>query len=97
MHARRNFGLDVARSLAISMVFVSHGISSLDVLGVGVDLFFVLSGFLIGRIYLRAQADAHERPGSYTLWKFWSARWFRTLPPYLAALAFFAVADPSSA
>ncbi len=94
MQTRRNFGLDLARSLAIAMVFLSHGVSSLDVLGVGVDLFFVLSGFLIGRIYLRAQADAHERPGSFTLWKFWSARWFRTLPPYLAALALFAVTQP---
>ena len=89
MSAQRNFGLDLLRALAISMVFLSHGVTALETLGVGVDLFFVLSGFLIGRIYLRAQADAHEPRGSFTLWSFWSARWFRTLPPYFAALALF--------
>ncbi len=94
MPAKRNFGLDLARAIAITMVFLSHGVSALDSLGVGVDLFFVLSGFLIGRIYLRSQADAHDVPGTFTLWGFWSARWFRTLPPYLAALALFALAEP---
>ena len=93
MHAHRNFGLDVARALAITMVFLSHGVTAFDTLGVGVDLFFLLSGFLIGRIYLRSQADAHDQPGTFTLWSFWSARWFRTLPPYLAALALFALAE----
>ena len=93
MHAQRNFGLDLARALAITMVFLSHGVTTLDTLGVGVDLFFLLSGFLIGRIYLRAQEDAHEPSGTFTLWSFWSARWFRTLPPYLAALALFALAE----
>jgi len=94
MHPQRNFGLDLARALAIAMVFLSHGVSALDTLGVGVDLFFLLSGFLIGRIYLRAQTDAHEASGTFTLWSFWSARWFRTLPPYLAALGLFALAEP---
>jgi peptidoglycan/LPS O-acetylase OafA/YrhL len=94
MHAKRNFGLDLARALAITMVFLSHGVTALDTLGVGVDLFFLLSGFLIGRIYLRAQQDAHDRPGTFTLFGFWSARWLRTLPPYLAALVLFALAEP---
>jgi peptidoglycan/LPS O-acetylase OafA/YrhL len=101
MHAKRNFGLDLARAIAITMVFLSHGVSYLDTLGVGVDLFFLLSGFLIGRIYLRSQADAlrsqadaHEPRGTFTLWSFWQARWFRTLPPYLAALGLYALAEP---
>jgi len=94
MPSKRNFGLDLARAIAITMVFLSHGVSALDTLGVGVDLFFLLSGFLIGRIYLRSQMDAHDAPGTFTLWGFWSARWFRTLPPYLAALGLFALAEP---
>lgn len=94
MPSKRNFGLDLARAIAITMVFLSHGVSALDSLGVGVDLFFVLSGFLIGRIYLRSQVDAHDAPGTFTLWGFWSARWFRTLPPYFAALGLFALAEP---
>lgn len=94
MSSKRNFGLDLARAIAITMVFLSHGVSALDTLGVGVDLFFLLSGFLIGRIYLRSQVDAHDAPGTFTLWGFWSARWFRTLPPYLTALGLFALAEP---
>ena len=91
MPAQRNFGLDLARAMAITMVFLSHGVTSLESLGVGVDLFFLLSGFLIGRIYFRAQSDAEHKPGTFTLWSFWSARWFRTLPPYVAALGLFAL------
>src|ERR1700750_198975 len=66
-HARR-FGLDLARALAILLVVVSHGAGfwlafgphpAVDLnaisrlLGVdGVELFFGLSGFLIGRLLL---------------------------------------------
>jgi peptidoglycan/LPS O-acetylase OafA/YrhL len=82
MVAKRNFGLDLARALAIAMVYFSHAVTALASLGVGVDLFFLLSGFLIGRIYLRSQSD-----GTFTPWTFWRARWWRTLPPYLAAIA----------
>jgi peptidoglycan/LPS O-acetylase OafA/YrhL len=83
----RNFGLDLARALAISGVFAAHGftlqgIPVLDDLRTGVDLFFVLSGFLIGRIYFRSQAL-----GTFALGPFWLSRWWRTLPPYFAALA----------
>jgi peptidoglycan/LPS O-acetylase OafA/YrhL len=49
-------------------------------------MFFVLSGFLIGRILLRD--PVRDLQG---LWRFWARRWLRTLPPYylvLAALAF---------
>jgi peptidoglycan/LPS O-acetylase OafA/YrhL len=82
----RNFGLDLVRALAITMVFCSHGVTAMRTLAVGVDLFFVLSGFLIGRIYFRSRRD-----GSFSLWRFWQMRWWRTLPPYFAALLLFAV------
>lgn len=45
----------------------------------GVELFFVLSGFLIGRILMRT-GDQLAQPSE--LWRFWSRRWFRTLPNY---------------
>jgi peptidoglycan/LPS O-acetylase OafA/YrhL len=51
---------------------------------VGVDLFFVLSGFLIGGILLRDL----ERGASWRgLTSFWSRRWWRTLPNYYLFLA----------
>jgi peptidoglycan/LPS O-acetylase OafA/YrhL len=82
----RNMGLDVLRATAILMVFLFHEISMkhiplLGQFGTGVDLFFVLSGFLIGRIYFRT-TKAH----TFSLAGFWVARWWRTLPPYLAGL-----------
>jgi len=49
----------------------------------GVELFFVLSGFLIGRILLRT-GDRLSEPSE--LLRFWSRRWFRTLPAYLLFL-----------
>jgi len=49
----------------------------------GVELFFVLSGFLIGRILLRS-SDELSRPAG--LVRFWSRRWFRTLPAYFLFL-----------
>ena len=70
------------------MVFLSHGVSAFGLFGVGVDLFFVLSGFLIGRIYFRSKAD-----GTFSLWRFWQMRWWRTLPPYYAALIVFWLAS----
>lgn len=92
--ANRNIGLDVLRAAAISMVFLSHGVTmtGLPVLGefgTGVDLFFVLSGFLIGRIYFRGARDH-----SFSFWHFWRARWWRTLPPYIGGLAAYLLVRP---
>ena len=83
----RNFGLDLLRALAIVGVFLCHGLTLhfagrdlLDSLGSGVELFFVLSGFLIGRIYFRSTRNC-----TFSFWTFWRSRWWRTLPPYFAA------------
>jgi peptidoglycan/LPS O-acetylase OafA/YrhL len=85
---KRNIGLDVARAAAILGVFVCHGLNLevagknlLAALGSGVELFFVLSGFLIGRIYFRS-----SKSSSFSFWSFWRSRWWRTLPPYFAAI-----------
>lgn len=47
----------------------------------GVELFFVLSGFLIGKIIIRSFVDA-SRFSLSDLKNFWVRRWFRTLPDY---------------
>ena len=93
MTSKRNFGLDLLRASAIAAVFLGHeitftGIPILGELGTGVDLFFVLSGFLIGRIYFRSSTHP-----DFTPLRFWRSRWLRTIPPYLAALALYLLAD----
>ncbi len=49
----------------------------------GVELFFALSGFLIGRILWRA-GESLGQPRE--MLRFWSRRWFRTLPAYFLFL-----------
>ena len=57
----RNFGLDLLRFIAIFTVLISHSITVLPekyyvvhkFIFDGVLVFFVLSGFLIGRIFIR--------------------------------------------
>ncbi|CAN7722561.1 acyltransferase [Paenibacillus sp. LjRoot153] len=88
----RNLGLDIARSLALLMVLVSHSRMFFTKFGdvqflsfnglLGVELFFVLSGFLIGGIIIR---DLIEGNGS--LVNFYSRRWLRTLPAYFLVLS----------
>jgi peptidoglycan/LPS O-acetylase OafA/YrhL len=90
---RRNFGLDMLRAAAILGVFVDHELHVIIAgkdfgtnLGCGVELFFVLSGFLIGGICFRS----FQRQ-DFSFWNFWRSRWWRTLPPYLAAVLFYMV------
>jgi peptidoglycan/LPS O-acetylase OafA/YrhL len=88
MQGKRNFGLDALRALAILSVFLGHGVTALAPIGVGVPLFFALSGFLVGRIYFRSHHN-----GTFTLTNFWVSRWWRTLPPYYVALGLFYLAE----
>lgn len=84
--SNRNFGLDLIRAIAIFLVLFQHaGLNPYPVqLGrFGVELFFVLSGFLIGNILLR---DFENFEGAKTMKTFWARRWFRTLPLYYLAL-----------
>ena len=85
----RVFGLDLLRAIAVLMVLVAHarfgwpGMNrhfDASIFGfLGVELFFVLSGFLIGGILLRTMPG---EPGLSDLRTFWVRRWFRTLPNY---------------
>lgn len=93
--AGRVFGLDLLRAAAILMVICAHGFVVLyphfgEPLGFfghggfyGVELFFVLSGFLIGQILIRAAADL-GRAGNVVF--FYVRRWFRTLPLFFLLL-----------
>jgi peptidoglycan/LPS O-acetylase OafA/YrhL len=92
-HEDRNLGLDVLRAFAAFWVVVIHGDDLLrptfpslpyPVLFDPVDLFFTLSGFLIGRIIVRELVDARPRDVVAALRRFWVRRWLRTVPAYFA-------------
>ncbi len=78
----RIIGFDVARALAIGLVVLSHVYQGAHAVGIyGVELFFALSGFLIGTILYRCvPASGHWPLGGVV--NFWQRRWWRTLPNY---------------
>lgn len=57
----------------------------------GVELFFVLSGFLIGSILIKTIDKNEYQLSSKTLVNFWKRRWFRTLPNYYLILIIYTV------
>ena len=88
----RMFGLDLCRTMAIVSVVIGHMllhsspnayVASLGFLAIfGVDLFFCLSGFLIGRILLQ-ESSKWPIEKDRGVMRFWYRRWMRTLPLYL--------------
>lgn len=97
----RNVGLDYIRTFAILFVLISHArhlftyIDSVNwwllSLGgyLGVELFFVLSGFLIGRILIEKVLLEDNRLLAFK--SFMIRRWFRTLPLYYLILLVYVV------
>lgn len=94
----RVYGLDVFRAFAIIFVLIGHSfehskiavqIQTFGHLGIlGVELFFVLSGFLIGSIIMRL-IDENRFHSLADISAFWKRRWLRTLPMYFVALLAF--------
>jgi peptidoglycan/LPS O-acetylase OafA/YrhL len=81
---KRNFGLDLLRAISILLVLIAHKIQLPVELGLlGVQVFFILSGYLIGQILL---ADFEGANSFSTVLHFWKRRWFRTLPMYYLVL-----------
>jgi peptidoglycan/LPS O-acetylase OafA/YrhL len=88
---RRYPSLDLLRLIAISMTMLVHtpsvsgrlpGLRSLQFgLWLGVDLFMLISGWLLGGQLLRMAANGRMDP-----LRFYVKRWARTLPPYYAVL-----------
>jgi peptidoglycan/LPS O-acetylase OafA/YrhL len=90
----RAHGLDTLRSVAILSVILFHVYAfhwtvlprsffpAAQMGWMGVDLFFVLSGYLIGTQLLKPYRDG-QRP---QLWEFYRNRLYRVLPAYLVVL-----------
>ncbi|WP_426570973.1 acyltransferase family protein [Aquihabitans sp. McL0605] len=79
-------GLDGLRAVAVFAVVAYH----LEILGggfLGVDVFFVISGFLITRLLLAER----ERRGGIALGSFWIRRFKRLLPALLVVLVAVAI------
>lgn len=95
MQGTRNVGLDVARAGAILLVLFNHLVFNIlsPPVGLwwytaylGVDIFFALSGFLIGGILIKLVVDA-GRPSPAGLRQFLTRRILRTWPLYFVMLA----------
>jgi peptidoglycan/LPS O-acetylase OafA/YrhL len=104
---KRRLGLDVMRAIAVLCVVCAHFTPlvfaewsanpalfrwTLYLGAVGVDIFFALSGYLIGGILLRTLT----RIGEFAVvQRFWMRRWLRTLPAaYLSAIVVWFIAAP---
>jgi peptidoglycan/LPS O-acetylase OafA/YrhL len=82
------------RAIAILIVVIGHGSSILKKANTnfpwiklidGVELFFVLSGFLIGGILIKI-FENNSKLSLQLIKDFWIRRWFRTLPNYYLIL-----------
>lgn len=95
--APRVHGLDTLRALAVSLVVLHHYtlfVSDAPTFGwvgtmgwAGVDLFFALSGYLIGNQIFAAQTSAR----GFGLGRFYGRRLLRTLPNFWVVLALYAL------
>lgn len=105
----RRFGLDVMRAVAVLCVIVAHFTPLMvaewrterDIFrwfvylgAIGVDIFFALSGYLIGGILWRNLHRLHE---PHVVQRFWMRRWLRTLPAaYVSAIVVWLIAAPQN-
>jgi peptidoglycan/LPS O-acetylase OafA/YrhL len=76
--------LDGIRAVSVLIVVLGHsGLQALVPGGLGVTIFFFLSGYLISSLML----TEHERTGQINVPHFYARRVFRLMPPLLVSLA----------
>ena len=70
-------GLDGVRAFSVvAVIFYHAGFSWMHGGFFGVEVFFVVSGFLITSLLI----EERDRAGGVNLWQFWVRRWRRLLP-----------------
>ena len=75
--------IDGLRAVAVVPVILFHGgIAGFSGGFVGVDVFFVISGYLIASILLREMGE-----GRFSMWRFWERRARRILPALVVVMA----------
>jgi peptidoglycan/LPS O-acetylase OafA/YrhL len=92
LQAERIASLDLLRGAAAFTVAITHFLAHYDVLPaasetasvIGVEVFFVLSGFVLGPQIITCLTGARSRDFGIFLLR----RWMRTVPPYIVALCF---------
>ena len=88
---RYNPALDGLRGIAIVLVLLSHAHAPMfDGAFFGVDLFFVLSGFLITSLLLME----YQQHGKLDYWRFYRRRFFRLMPALALFLGVYCVVAP---
>jgi len=95
VNSKRIHSLDLLRGIAAFSVAIPHfltyhgiAVQQLETLSIiGVEIFFVLSGYVLGPQILLCVREPKFRNLSIFLMR----RWMRTIPPYLIALSFTAI------
>ncbi len=95
-HSKTKFRKDiqVLRGLAVLAVLLFHADASLFPLGyLGVDVFFVISGFVVTPLILRIPSDSANRNSTLLsgLSNFYKRRFFRLAPALTVSLVFSAI------
>ncbi|MEN5178491.1 acyltransferase [Comamonas testosteroni] len=91
LRLKYNPALDGLRAVAIVLVFLSHAhVPMFDGAFFGVDLFFVLSGFLITSLLLKE----FQQDGRLDYWRFYKRRFLRLAPALLLFLGAYWVFAP---
>jgi peptidoglycan/LPS O-acetylase OafA/YrhL len=92
MHHRYFPALDGLRTIAVGIVLAAHGgVTWFRSGGVGVDIFFVLSGFLITTIL----SGEYARTGGINFRNFYARRFLRLVPALVITCVLVAVAKPA--
>ena len=92
----RNPGLDVLRSICLLLLILQHSFLFTDmyfpkfrmlwiISNSSLDLFFILSGFLIGGIIEKKYRENNSISFS-DIFKFYKRRWFKTVPMYFTVI-----------